>query len=68
MQDVMYGPRRDHQSRVDSAADNPAKRIPCSLIEPVQEIIETMFDHVRCCTVVEPVTNEKYRRRCVLMT
>lgn len=54
MQDVVYSTRRDHQSWVDSAADNPAKRVPCSLVEPVQEIIETVFDHVCCCTVVEP--------------
>jgi len=55
MQDMVYGTGRDHQSWVDSATDNSAQRIPCSFIEPVQEIIETMFDHVSCCTVVEPV-------------
>lgn len=56
MQDVVYRTGRDHQSWVDGAADNPAERVPRSLIEPVQKIIETMFDHVRCRTVVEPVT------------
>lgn len=66
MQDVVYSTRRDHQSWVDSAADNPAKRVPCSLVEPVQEIIETVFDHVCCCTVVEPVTHANYRRQLMM--
>lgn len=62
MQDVVYSTGRDHQSWVDSAADNPAKRVPCSFIKPIQEIIETMLDHVCCCTVVEPVTHTNYCR------
>jgi len=66
MQDMVYGTGRDHQSRVDGSADNPAKRIPCSLIKPVEKIIETVFDHVCCCTVVEPLTDANCRRELTI--
>lgn len=65
MQDMVYSTGRDHQSWVDCATDNSAKRVPCSFVKPVQKIIETMFDHVRCRTVIEPVI---MNRGCELMT
>lgn len=54
MQDVVYSTGRDHQSWIDRTTDNSAKWIPCSFVKPVQKIIKTMFDHICCCTVIEP--------------
>lgn len=51
----MYGTRRDHQSWIDCATHNPPQWIPCSLVEPVQKVIEPMLDHICGCTVVKPI-------------
>lgn len=56
MQHVVYGAGSDHQSRIDGAANDPSQRIPCSLVEPVQEVIEPVLYHVCRRAVVEPVT------------
>lgn len=51
----MYGTRGEHQSWIDRATHNSPQRVPCSLVEPVQKVIESMLDHISCCTVIEPV-------------
>ena len=54
---IMYASWGDHKARVDCATHNTAKRVPCSLIKPVEKIVEAMFYHVRCGSVVEPEHN-----------
>lgn len=54
MQQPVNASGRDHQTGIDCSADNSAQRIPSSFVEPVQEIVETMLDHVRRGPIVEP--------------
>lgn len=47
--------RCDHQTWVNSATNNTSKWIPCSFIEPIQELIKTTLNHIRRCTIVKPI-------------
>jgi len=38
---------------VNGATNNTTKWIPCSVIEPIMEIVETLFSQESCCTIVE---------------
>lgn len=50
----MDGARRDHETRVDSAAYNATERVPGALVEPVQEVVEAVDYHVIRSAIVEP--------------
>lgn len=54
VQQIMDAARRDHKSRVYSTANNATERVPGPLIEPIQEVVETILDHVRCSSIIEP--------------
>ncbi len=54
VQDVVDGPGGDHQTRVNRATDNPAQRIPGTLIKPIEEVVVSMLHHVSRGSVVEP--------------
>lgn len=45
---------RDHQAGVECASGDSAKRVPCSVIEPVPEGVEAMGDKVFRGAEVEP--------------
>ena len=57
--DVVDAARCDHQTRVHCATNNSAQWVPGSLVKPIEEIIETMFDHIGCRSVVEPEMEEQ---------
>lgn len=61
----MYGTRGNHQSRIDCATNDPAQRVPCSFIKPIEEIIKSMLYHVSRRTVIEP---EKYFMKKLIKT
>ena len=44
---------RDHEPRIDGAADDAAERIPCAVIKPVVEVEETFLNKVLGGAVVE---------------
>ncbi len=54
MQDVVDGPRGNHQTGINRATNNPAKRIPGTLVKPVEEVVVSMLHHVSRGSVVEP--------------
>lgn len=54
MQQPVNASRSDHQSRVHRSADDTAQRIPRPFVEPVQELVESMLDHVRRCPIIKP--------------
>lgn len=41
-----------------SSSNNPAQRIPCSLIKPVQKIVKAMRDKMMGGAIVEPVKEQ----------
>ena len=50
----MYGARCDHQAWVDRATHNTTQRLPGTVIEPIEEVIEAVLDHVCRRPVIEP--------------
>ena len=54
VQHIVYGPGSDHQTGIDGAADNSAQRVPGTVIEPIQEVVEPILHHVGSGTVIEP--------------
>lgn len=54
VKDVVDGTGGEHQARVHSASDDAPQRVPRSLVEPVEEVVEPMLYHVGCRPVVEP--------------
>ena len=48
------GARRDHEARVDRAADDAPQWVPGALVEPVEEVVEAVRHHVIGRAVVEP--------------
>lgn len=44
----------DHETGVESTTGDTAKRVPCSVIEPVPETVEAIGDEVLGCSEVEP--------------
>lgn len=55
MKYVMNTSRGNHQPGVHSATDDSSQRIPCTFVEPIEELIEPMLDHVGSGSIVEPV-------------
>lgn len=51
---MVDGTRSDHQSWVEGASSDTAERVPCSVVEPVPEVVEAIVDEVFCCAEVEP--------------
>ena len=47
-------PWSDHQARVNCPANDSAQRVPGSFVEPIQEIVKPMLDHIGRSSVVEP--------------
>ena len=47
-EDVVDGPGRDHQTGVDRSTDDPTERVPGAVVEPVEEVVEAILDHVGC--------------------
>jgi hypothetical protein len=39
---------------------NTAKRIPCGIIEPIEEFVEAMLDHIGRGPVIEPERKKQY--------
>ena len=50
----MNSARGNHETRVDGAAHNTAQRVPGTFVEPVEEVVVAVGDHVMGGTVVEP--------------
>lgn len=59
-EDVVYAARGEHKAWVDGATHDPAQRVPRSLVEPVEEIVVAILDHVRRGSVVEPVRGKGF--------
>lgn len=57
MEQPVDGPWGYHEAGVHGAPDDAAQRVPGALVEPVQEVVEPMLDHVGRGPVVEPGTN-----------
>ena len=51
---MVDGPAGDHQAGVQRSSGDAAQRVPCSVIEPIPEIVESIGDQVLCCSEVEP--------------
>lgn len=34
------------------------QRVPSTLIEPIEELVKSMFHHVGCCAIIEPKSTE----------
>lgn len=43
-----------HQTRIEGTSGNPTKRMPCSVIEPIPEVVESICDEILGRTEVEP--------------
>ena len=54
VEDVVDEARGEHEAGIDGAADNATERVPGALVEPVEEVIEAVRDHVIGGAVVEP--------------
>ncbi len=50
----VYGTGCDHEARVNSTTHNASQRVPCALVEPIQEVVEAVGYHVVRGSVVEP--------------
>lgn len=59
VQNVMYTSRCYHKARIHCSANNTSKRVPSTLIKPIEEIVISMLYHVRCSTVIEPVNKKQ---------
>lgn len=46
--------RGNHETGVQSTTSDTAKRVPCAVIEPVPELVESIGNEVLCCAEVEP--------------
>ena len=44
----------NHETGVEGTSSNPTKRMPCSVIEPIPEIIEAMCNEMLRSPKVEP--------------
>lgn len=53
----------DHETRVNGASNDPPQGVPRSLIEPIQKIVKSMFDHVGRGSVVEPENEVTFSRK-----
>lgn len=54
VQHIVYAARCEHQAWIHGAPHNAAQWVPCSFIEPVQEIVNTILHHVCCGPIVKP--------------
>lgn len=59
---VVDATRRDHQTGVHGAADNTTEWVPGTLVEPIQEVVESMLYHVRSGPVVEPTERKRQNK------
>ena len=55
IKDPMNTTGRDHQTGVYGSTNNSTQWVPGSLIEPVQEIIIALSDHVISGSIVKPL-------------
>lgn len=62
MEQVVDAPGRYHQAGVNGAPDDPPQRVPSPLVEPIQEVVETMFDHIGRGAIIKP-ENKRNRSR-----
>jgi hypothetical protein len=46
-----------HQTRVEGTSSNSSKGMPCSVIKPIPEVVESIGDEVLGRTEVEPRVN-----------
>lgn len=44
-----------------SSSNDSSKGVPCSLIKPVQKVVESIVSQVMSSTIVKPVGEEKFR-------
>lgn len=51
---MVDGAAGDHQARIEGASGNPTERIPCSIIEPVPKLVESIGNKVFRRAEVEP--------------
>lgn len=61
VEDVVYAARGEHEAGVDSAPHDAAEGVPGPLVEPVEEVVVAILDHVCCGSVVEPSEGESRR-------
>lgn len=59
MEQPMNAARCDHKSGVHGTANDTPQWVPCSLVKPIQKIIESMLYHIRSGTIVEPVQKRR---------
>ncbi|MPC12575.1 hypothetical protein E2C01_005276 [Portunus trituberculatus] len=58
-EDVMYAAGGEHEAGVNSPPHDAAQGIPRPLVEPVEEVVVAILDHVCCGPVVEPVCGRR---------
>lgn len=51
---VVDDARRDHETGVQSTTSDTAKGMPCSVVEPVPELVESIGDEILCSAEVKP--------------
>ena len=59
MQQPVDATRCNHKTWINSATNDTPQWIPCSFIEPIQKIIETMLYHISRGTIIEPKRRKK---------
>lgn len=50
----MNATRCNHETWINSTANNTTKWIPGSFVKPIQKLIKSTFDHICGCTIIEP--------------
>lgn len=53
-EEVVEDTAGDHETRVQSTTGNSTQRVPCSVIEPIPEVVETVRNEVLGSSEVEP--------------
>lgn len=62
---VVYASWGDHQAWVYCASYNSSKRIPSSLVKPIEEVVVSMFDHMSCCSIIKPAGKKSHHYKLI---
>ena len=53
VEEPMNGAGSDHQTGINRAANDPSKRIPCPIIEPIMKLVKSFFSQKLGGAIIE---------------